>query len=146
VQRAIITSLAVVIALASGCSDDDATDDANVDAQSASREVPTEPTVSTPVDDTPFCRAMLEVDASQGALGDIIPIYVDVSDEVPSEIRPDFDVVLERMIAISRGEEVADPVRAEESAIELAGYIERRCRGTSVNPLPPPTAPHDAER
>jgi hypothetical protein len=139
VRSLFVSSCAVLIVLAGACSDDDASTGSEAVPPP---EVPAEPTVVNPADDTPFCRTMLEADAVEGSIDDIVTLYVDVSDDVPAEIRPDFDVVLERLVAISGGNEVADPVQAEESAIELAAYIERRCRGTSVSPLPPPTAPH----
>lgn len=135
----------MLLVLAVGCSDD-AEGESGTEGGAPAPPVPSAPTVAVPVDDTPFCRAMREADTTGDSVSDIVAIYADVSADVPPDIRPDFDVVLERMVAISRGDDVADPARAEESAIELAAYIERRCRGTSVSPLPPPTAPHDGDR
>lgn len=112
-----------------------------------------------PVDDSPFCRTMLALDDPGDGSGDgpdagagpsldeVVAAYVDVAGEVPAEIRPDFDVVLARLVAIAEGDDAAidaiDHDAAEESLIELAEFIERRCRGTVINPLPPPTVPDD---
>ena len=138
----------VTVLSTTACSDDDVVEET---------EGPVLPAIADetpgviPVDDSPFCRAMLALNTVEDddlpgsgtatSLDDLLAAYVDVQPEVPSEIRPDFDVVVERLVAITAGEEVADPERAEESAMELAAYIERQCRGTSVSPLPPPTVP-----
>jgi hypothetical protein len=151
------TAIVVAACVIGGCFGDDTADEVADEPP-----IPAEPTIVTPVDDTPFCRVMLDLattgnegvddlddaggsggGASDLSLDELVELYVDVADEVPAEIRPDFDVVLERLVAISGGGEVADPARAEESAIELSAYIERRCRGTSISPLPPPTVPGD---
>jgi len=140
----------VTLLSTAACSDDDVTEETEAPVLPV---IPDEAPGVIPVDDSPFCRAMLDLGTVEGddlpgsgtatSLDDLLAAYVDVQSEVPSEIRPDFDVVLERLVAITSGDDVGDPQRAEESAIELSAYIERQCRGTSVSPLPPPTAPGD---
>lgn len=156
-----IRSVAVILvagAVTLGCSGDDSgsSDPADDDQLGP---LPVDDTVVDAVDDSPFCQAMLEIgtvegdglvrdddpDSATSDLDDLVALYVDVASDVPAEIRPDFDVVLERLVAAANGEEVADPERAEESAIELAAFIERQCRGTSINPLPPPTVPGNVQ-
>lgn len=98
-----------------------------------------------PVDDSPFCRTMLEIDDEDLSLDEIVARYVDVTDDVPAEIRPHFDVVLERLVAVTGDDddavEALDEAAVEASRFELAAFIDRRCRGTVSNPLPPPTVP-----
>lgn len=117
---------------------------------------------AVPVDDSPFCRTMRELDeagereasagAGSGAGSDgptrerLVAAYVDIAEEVPAEIRPAFDVVLARLVALTgdRVDATDDPIDeavAEEALVELAEFVERRCRGTVTNPLPPPTVP-----
>lgn len=151
-------AMLVIAAAGAGCSSDDFEPESDAPALP---EVPVDGVLPEMVDDSPFCRAMLAVGtvdgdglardtpgdgpgdspASDASLDDLVALFVDVADEAPAEIRPDFDVVLERLVTVAAGGEVTDPDRADESANELATFIELHCRGTAMNPLPPPTSP-----
>lgn len=136
-------SLLVVSSVSAGCS---ASDEATTTTDEPVPGVPDE-LAGAPaedlVDDSPFCRTMLEVGADDagGTLDDLIAVYADLRPDVPERIRPQFDIVLERMVSRASGADVADPALAEEAAIELSAFIEAQCRGTAMNPLPPPTVP-----
>lgn len=143
---ALLAAFAVLVPIA-GCSGDD--DAATPDDVAPLPGLPTAPPVSSPVDDSPFCRAMLDLaadepdsaDDSELGLDGVLDVYLGVADEAPAEIRPDFDVVVDQLRTLVAGGEVVDQAGAEESAIVLSAYVELNCRGTSQSPLPPPTAP-----
>ncbi|MEX2625281.1 MAG: hypothetical protein WD225_00250 [Ilumatobacteraceae bacterium] len=145
VVRRVVPALALaatsVLAAACSGSGDDATPDSTRALPVSGDDV--EPVVA--VDDSPFCRTMLGIDDDDMSLDEIVASYVDVTDDVPDEIRPDFDVVLERLVAVTGDDDAAADTLADEvveaSRFELAAFIDRRCRGTVSNPLPPPTVP-----
>lgn len=117
--RRLLVVLAPVALLActpTGAPDDDATP-VDVDEPSPER------TVAIPASRlTPFCRAMLdldeelETDPPADIAQAIIDTYVDIEQEVPDLLRPDFDVVLAEL----RGEPVptappTDPATTAET-------------------------------
>jgi hypothetical protein len=100
------------------------------------------------IDDSPFCRQVLALETGDEPpeRSEVIERYTEMSPDVPDEIRPEFDVVLEHL---RQQEAAAAPADAEpdliveESTRRFAAYIDQRCRGTDISPLPPPTQPLD---
>jgi hypothetical protein len=140
--------LAVSVVVFTSCSNDDG--DAG-DLPSATTVAPggdlDDVTGANPIDDSPFCRQVLALETDGGdppERSEVIERYTEMTPDVPDEIRPEFDVVLEHL----RQQEAAgipdevepDPV-VEESTLQFAAFIDQRCRGTDINPLPPPTQP-----
>ncbi len=151
-SRRSVTMAVVVVPLAlsmatPACTDDDGDDVPTGPTRPLPIAADDEVQPAVPVDDSPFCRTMLALDdtGDDPTLQELTEVYVDIADDVPAEIRPDFDVVLARLVALTSDDAAAidtiDEAAAEESLIELAAFIERRCRGTAMNPLPPPTVP-----
>lgn len=93
-----------------------------------------------PVDDSPFCRTLLALDDDDRppTLEELTSAYVEMVDEVPPEIRIEFDLVLGGLTAVDGG---PDPALVEAATEALAEFVGARCRGTEMNPLPPPTVP-----
>lgn len=90
------------------------------------------------VDDSPFCRTLLALDDDDDppSLDELTATYVDLVDDVPAEIRGTFDVVLAGLL----GDDDAIAEFAEAAEL-FAEYVQERCRGTVISPLPPPTTP-----
>lgn len=98
-------------------------------------------TPAVPVDDSPFCRTLLGLDDEDQppTLDQLTAAYVDLVDDVPPEILPEFLVVLG---ALTAGDGGPDPALVEPAAEALADFVSQRCRGTAINPLPAPTVPN----
>lgn len=171
-RRSVPIVVATAAALLAACDGDDATE-----AEGTAADVPIVGTVAVPEERlSPFCQAM--IDLGDQLLDDppddvnelVIATYEDIADEVPDEIRADFDAVL----AVLRGEipppTTADPTAAPEPSSEgsvpsgpitspdgsvvdefivppatpaerLNDYVEFTCRDTANNPGPPATSP-----
>lgn len=162
----VATTALVLTGLSSACSgsDDDATD-----PTSPLPDVDTDTPLVPVRDASPFCQAMLDVtadapdpDASDGSVEQrraLLDVYTDVADDVPDEIRPEYDVMvrhLRGLVGDGAGDDggdveegadaqVLDLEIVEDAAIEFATYVETRCRGTSISPLPPPTSPDEVD-
>lgn len=96
-----------------------------------------------PVDDSPFCRTMLSLDDDEDppSLATLTAAYVDLLDDVPAAIRAEFEIVLAGLVAEADAPGAPTALEREEATESLAEFVAMRCRGTQVNPLPPPTAP-----
>ena len=122
---------------------------------------------------TPFCEAMielsdrLETDPPADVEALIIETYVEIEDEVPPEIAPDFAAVLADLqggpVPTTEPEPVpsttADPSGAvpaegddpsdegylpsEDPTARLSAYVDYTCGGSLNNPGPPATQPFD---
>jgi hypothetical protein len=141
--------LASALALAACSGQDDGADDLPSVTTTAPGGDLADVAGANPIDDSPFCRQVLALENGDQPpeRSEVIERYTEMSPDVPDEIRPEFDVVLEHL----RQQEAAGPADpdadpdpiVEESTRRFAAYIDQRCRGTDINPLPPPTQPLD---
>jgi hypothetical protein len=143
--------LLVSVVMSAACSGDDdgAADLPSVTTTAAGGDL-ADVSGANPIDDSPFCRQVLELESGDEPpdRSEVIERYTEMSPDVPDEIRPEFDVVLEHLrqqeagAAPADADADADPI-VEESTRRFAAYIAQQCRGTDINPLPPPTQPLD---
>ncbi len=123
------------------------------------------PTVEIPESRlSPFCQAMAELsakldDPEVDAAAAILETYRSVRDEVPAEIRDDFEAVLDSLdddmtqpqdtVAPNAPPQAGEDGFSEEylqpdtPAGRLNAYIEQTCWGIDNNPGPPGTAPNN---
>jgi hypothetical protein len=157
--------MVVSLALATACTPG-ATSNGETDDDPTAGEQPSVTVTVPPTRLTPFCRAMidlndrLENDPPDDVEAEIVETYEGIVDEVPDELRSDFDAVL----AVLRGEApvattgsegttatdaapTSDPLADEgrspgdTPAERLSAYVDFACRSVENNPGPPPTQP-----
>lgn len=152
-----------VVLLSAACTPD--TSSSGDDSDEAD-DVPGATVTVPPERMTPFCEAMIglsdriETDPPDDVEALVIETYLEIEDEVPADIAPDFAAVLAEL----QGEPLPSSTIAEDSVAptvadgdlsdegylpsdnptaRLSAYVDYTCGGSLNNPGPPATQPFD---
>lgn len=150
-----------VVVLSAACTPD--TSSSGDDSDKAD-DIPSATMAVPPERMTPFCEAMIELsvqidtDPPDDIDALVIETYLEIEDEVPADIEPDFAIVLAEL----QGEPVPSSTVAEGSVAttaadgdlsdegylpsddptaRLSAYVDYTCGGSLNNPGPPDTQP-----
>ena len=159
----------VALLMATACTPDTSSSD---DEEAVEAAVPSGTVAAPPERLSPFCEAMiglsdqLETDPPDDVEALIIETYLDIEDEVPADIAPDFAAVLADLqdppasavgddpestseVPVSSVAATVDDddesdegyLPSEDPTARLSAYVDYTCGGSLNNPGPPATQP-----
>lgn len=142
--------LVALMLVATGCGTGTSGDPAEVaDVEAISDEISEQLAEYPPsLAESEFCRRLLDLDAQDDLTTERLAAeYRELLAIVPNEIAVEFQAVIGDLdqdpVSTTGDDELpSQPADADLTAVEaLAAYVDRVCRATTSNPLPPPTTP-----